>query len=140
MKKFILFAVVCLFSMNCVMAQNVVKCQKQTKLESEKSQLVKLYGSDYVTQALEGEITEGMPEKLLLKAFNTQEVKQKSGNNKVFEIYDDKILYPRSPGQKEPTPIYVVTTSKNKVVKIESGEENEHNYKKEKGVNGVVFH
>ena len=130
MKKLILICISCIFTFNCTIAQNIVKCQKQEKLETEKTKLEKQFGADYVNQALQGEITEGMPEALFIKAFNTKEIKYDAEGCKAFEVYDDNILYPRSPGMKKPSPFYLVITSNNKIVKIKPGEGNDSNYKK----------
>lgn len=136
-KLFLLFGLVVL-SFNLLYAQNVVVCNKQTELSSQVTKLGKLYGAEYVEKALKGEIVEGMPENLFLKAFNTNLVRHKDPKRKVYDVFDDKINKRRSPGEKAPAPHYRVICSNGKVIEITKGENKDSNYKV--GGGGIIFY
>lgn len=105
-------------------AQNIVTCSKQDALKAEAKKLTKLYGAENVENALKGEITDGMPEALFLKAFNTEPVKYEAEDCKAYNVYNDDILKPRKPNMSKPNPLYLVIVSGKKVVKIKPAEKN----------------
>ncbi|MDE6049603.1 MAG: hypothetical protein K2G09_07925 [Paramuribaculum sp.] len=124
MKKIILIFALIVLALSSLQAQNVVTCAKQELLQGQKAQLSKQYGSEQVESALNGEIKEGMPEGLLLKAFNTESVKYDAEGCKAYNIYNDDILKKRKPNMPKPNPLYFVIVSDKKVVKIKPGEKN----------------
>lgn len=124
MKKLMFMLVAVVFAICSAQAQNVVTCAKQEKLQAQKTQLTKQYGADQVENALKGEITEGMPEDLLLKAFNTEPVKYDAEGCKAYNVFDDEVLKRRRPNMPKPSPLYFVIVSEKKVVKIKPAEKN----------------
>lgn len=124
MKQFTVLLTAILLAVFTMQAQNVVTCSKQEALKAEKKQLTKLYGAENVENALKGEITEGMPEGLLLKAFNTESVKYNAEGCNAYNVYNDDILKRRKPNMPKPNPIYFVIVSEKKIVKIKPAEKN----------------
>lgn len=124
MKRFLLISLALILSIGACMAQNFVKCKKQESLTATKTSLNKKYGAEQVRNALNGEISIGMPEALFLKAFNTESVKYDAEGCKAYNVYNDDILKRRRPNEAKPDPIYFVIISENKVVKIKPGEKN----------------
>lgn len=124
MRSFIILMISLLFATGAGYSQNIVKCQKQETLEASKSKLIKTYGEDNVNHALAGEIVEGMPEALLLEAFNTQSVKYDAEGCQAYNVFDDKILKRRRPNEVAPSPLFFVIVSEKKIVKIKPAEKN----------------
>ena len=124
MKKLLLVFAAIIFSINIIAAQNVVKCKKQESLVANKTKLTKQFGEKQTTDALNGEINEGLSEKLFLMAFNTETVPYDADGCKAYNVYTDDILKPRKPNSVKPSPVYFVIISQGKVVKIKPGEKN----------------
>lgn len=124
MKHFVVLMTAIILAAFTMQAQNVVTCSKQEALKAETKKLTKLYGAQNVENALKGEITEGMPEDLFLKAFNTESVKYNAEGCKAYNVYNDDILQSRKPNMPKPNPIYFVIVSEKKVVKIKPAEKN----------------
>lgn len=124
MKHFAVILTAMILAVFTMQAQNIVTCAKQETLKTENKKLTKLYGAENVENALKGEITEGMPEELLLKAFNTESVKYDAEGCMAYNVYNDDILKRRKPNMPKPNPVYLVIVSEKKVVKIKPAEKN----------------